>query len=85
MRHSHPIFQIRLRRKLCGSICKHTPLKVKRKEKDYELVFQRRSNFSGTAGFSSNREAVIENNLVIPIPDGFNFTQDPAIIYQNAH
>ena len=30
--------------------------------------------------FSSNREAVIENNLVIPIPDGFNFTQDPAII-----
>lgn len=30
--------------------------------------------------FSSNREAVIENNLVIPIPDGFHFTQDPAII-----
>ena len=30
--------------------------------------------------FSSNREAVIENNLVVPIPDGFHFTQDPAII-----
>lgn len=35
--------------------------------------------------FSSNREAVIENNLVIPIPDGFISHKIRRLSAQNAH